>query len=481
VDDRAIGIGTVLNGTYRLEQVLGEGGMGRVYRAQHLRVPRQFAIKMLVPELAPSAAVLERFRREADIASALGSEHIVHVFDFDRTPDGTAYMVLELLEGEDLGQRLMRGRLSLQATADLLRQVSSALELAHARGIVHRDLKPANLFLCTNGLLKIMDFGISKVLHTETLATTPGLILGTPNYMSPEQAEGRIDEIDARTDLFALGAILYECLSGRVAFHGDTGINTLFAICHREPPPLAALAPDVPESVIAVIRRALAKDRAARFASVAELYTAFVAAVAFPERAASTVLMPAPHAGAPRLLTPTTLGSAASQLQGERRPSRRSGAVAALLATLALAGGAWWWTTTGVPDAAPVPEAVEVPPPPVVVIAPPPVVVDAASPPVVDATPPPSVDAPPPVAEPVMLTLRLRPRRAKALLDGRAIDGDHVELPADGAAHELVVRAPGYRSHREIVIVGASRTLEISLEPEPARREKKPLIEVEWQ
>src|SRR5262249_41115672 len=214
--------------------------MGSVYEASHLRVPRRFAVKLLNPEAIGHRDVFERFQREAEIASSLGHDHIAQVFDFNYAEDGVPYMVLELLEGEDLSVRIgKKGSLTVAQTVALLEQVTDALEAAHGRGIVHRDLKPQNLFLCRRGgsddFVKILDFGISKILHAPTMSTRTGMIFGTPNYMSPEQAEGRQSEIDRRTDIFALGTILYECLSGRVAFQSPTAVGTIYQVCHGVP------------------------------------------------------------------------------------------------------------------------------------------------------------------------------------------------------------------------------------------------------
>ena len=335
--------GAVLGDCYRLDEVLGEGGMGRVYAATHLRVPRRFAVKVLAPDLVATPGALERFQREAEIAGALGSEHIVQVFDCNRTPSGLPYMVLELLDGEDLAARLRRGPLDLVETAAVLRQTAAALGVAHRHGIVHRDLKPSNLFL-TRGGLKVLDFGISKVLSARSTGTRTGMILGTPNYMAPEQAEGRVDEIDARADLFALGVILYECLTGRVAFDGDTGMSTLYKICHHEPPPLRSLAPHVPPAVVACVARAMAKRREARFADAGELSDAFTAA-----------------------LGQTTLGGFAGERAPRRRRTRR---LPALVAVALAATGALLALPLAreplvlPPMATPIPRARPAPPPP---------------------------------------------------------------------------------------------------------------------
>jgi serine/threonine-protein kinase len=273
--------GTVLNGTYRLDRRIGEGGMGVVFEATHQRLPRRLAVKVLSVAGAQQREAFERFRREAEIASSLGHDHIVQVFDFNYSEEGFPYLVMELLEGEDLTARIAReGRLSPAQTARILEEIVSALTAAHGRGIVHRDLKPPNIFLARKGavdFVKILDFGVSKVLHAPK-GTVVGTIFGTPNYMAPEQAEGRQPEIDQRTDIFALGAILYECLTGRRAFDAADPLGTLYQVCHTEPEPVRKYAPDTPEAIQAVITRALAKRREERYATAAELCEAFVVA-----------------------------------------------------------------------------------------------------------------------------------------------------------------------------------------------------------
>src|SRR5262245_22363525 len=274
----AIAIGAVVGGAYRIERLLGQGGMGSVYEAQHLRLPRRYAVKILNAQLLSNRGIFERFQREAEIASALGHEHIAQVFDFNLTDDGTPYMVLELLVGEDLAARLRRGPLTLSQTVRYLDQLASALTVTHAAGVVHRDLNPRNIFLCarTRGdeILKVLDFGVSKLLEAGTTVT--GSIIGTPNYMSPEQAEGRQSDIDPRTDIFSTGAILYECLTGTLAFEAPTALGVLYQVCHHAPAPVRSLAPDIPPEVEAVIDRALAKRRDERFQSMSELRDAMV-------------------------------------------------------------------------------------------------------------------------------------------------------------------------------------------------------------
>jgi serine/threonine-protein kinase len=313
-------VGVVLSGTYRLERLLARGGMGAIYEASHLRLPRRFAVKILLePALTADRELFERFQREAEIASSLGHEHIAEVFDFNFTEDGAPFMVMELLEGEDLGSLLeRRGRLTLAETARILEPVASALDMAHNRGIVHRDLKPGNIFLCRRGhredFVKVLDFGISKILDASGAKTQSGQILGTAYYMAPEQAHGRLGEVDARTDVFALGAILYECLSGQRAFGGESLVNIIYNVCFGQVTPLRQLAPEVPEAVAQVVKRALEKDRERRHASVKKLCARFVRACPAPPQAPATPLGeeqtdPAPEPLSRRVTRPVELAA----------------------------------------------------------------------------------------------------------------------------------------------------------------------------
>ena len=276
------GPGVVLRETYRLEKMLGEGGMGTVYEASHLRLRRRFAVKVLSPRLARQQDQLERFRREAEITSELGHPNIVEVTDFNLTVDGNAFIVMELLRGENLSQRLDReGRLGLARTMKFLQQAASALHAVHGAGIVHRDLKPSNLFLARRDdgteLLKLLDFGISKVTGASTL--TGDDLLGTPYYMSPEQAEGRQYLVDLRTDVFSMGAILYRMLSGHRPFEADNVPALLFRIVHEPTTPLHLHEARIPRNISEVVETALSKNPDDRYSSMMALSRAFTAAV----------------------------------------------------------------------------------------------------------------------------------------------------------------------------------------------------------
>ena len=268
-------IGAMVANTYAIEALLGRGGMGAVWLASHVRLPgKKVAIKVLHPDVADPES-LARFRREAEIASRLGHPNIVAVHDFNVLADGTPYLVLEYLAGESLGARISRGPMTLPEIVPIVRQIGSALQAAHAAQIVHRDLKPANVFLVpteSGGELgeqtKVLDFGISKIHGSETVKTQDSAFLGTPQYMAPEQATGNHAAVDQRTDIFALGAMVYEMFAGHPAFRGSSIPEVVFKVVYEDPPPLATLVPGLPAEVAAAVHRALAKKPDDRFPDV---------------------------------------------------------------------------------------------------------------------------------------------------------------------------------------------------------------------
>jgi eukaryotic-like serine/threonine-protein kinase len=260
----------VVGGKYRIVRFLASGGMGSVYEAQHKVVRRRFAVKFLHQELALRRELLTRFQREAEAAGALESENVAAAVDFGIAADGAPYIVLEYLVGESLEHLLEREeRLPVARATNLVQQACRGVQAAHAAGIVHRDLKPHNLFVCRRedgtDLVKVLDFGVAKleVLEKSGTATRTGTVLGTPSYMSPEQARGE-KNVDHLSDVYALGAIAYELLSGKKPHPGESHNAILHHIATQPALPLAQALPSLPEALVAVVERALADDPAAR-------------------------------------------------------------------------------------------------------------------------------------------------------------------------------------------------------------------------
>jgi len=266
--------GEVLGGKYQIVRRLGEGGMGVVYEAIHARIEQRVAIKMLLPDVLELPDVVPRFEREARAAGKLRSENTVRVLDVDMSDGGIPYMVMELLDGTDLGKLLdEQKQLPIADAVDYVLQACNAMAEAHAAGIVHRDLKPANLFVTTGRKVKVLDFGISKLENDkEARVTATQTVVGTPLYMSPEQVRSA-KHVDARTDIWSLGIILYELLSGRTPFEGSTTAAAA-AICIDAPPPMAQLRADVPAALEQAILVALQKEPEKRFRTVTELASA---------------------------------------------------------------------------------------------------------------------------------------------------------------------------------------------------------------
>jgi serine/threonine-protein kinase len=267
--------GQVIGGRYRLGERLGQGGMGVVYAATQESLARQVAVKLLQPMLAQSGESMLRFKAEAERAGRLAHPHIVQILDFGHEPNASAWIAMELLRGESLAARIARGRLSEAEVVRIAKETLSALEAAHGAHLVHRDLKPDNIFLADvpgiGTTVKVLDFGIAKLLDDESAGklTATGMLLGTPLYMAPEQARG--GEVDPRADLYALGAVLYEALTGRPPLQGKNYNALLFAILSETPAPLASSRPDVSPDLAYVITRALEKEPAARWQSATEM------------------------------------------------------------------------------------------------------------------------------------------------------------------------------------------------------------------
>ena len=335
----------LLGARYRIVSRLGSGAFGEVHRAHDLVLGRDVAIKRIrfdaFVEPAQLADAKQRFLREAQVAAKLHHKYIVTTHDIDVDK---SIIVMELVEGRTLQSLLSeRGRLALDETTRLMAQAAEAIDFAHAKGVVHRDIKPANIMIEPGGQVKVMDFGIAK-LETGANLTSTGAIMGTPNYMSPEQAKGM--RVDGRSDLFSLGCVLYECLTGKKPFSGESISVILVKILTEEPPPVDLVATGLPPEIGAVLKRAIAKDPAARYASGADLVEAL-------RTAGQTTVVSAPTAGRVRTpplppSQPAATPPATAPAPAQAPVAARSGAgrlvalglvVAAVLAAALLAAG----------------------------------------------------------------------------------------------------------------------------------------------
>jgi serine/threonine-protein kinase len=355
-------IGSVLGDRYKILRRVGEGGMGIVYEAEHIVIEKHVALKVLREDFGSRPDVVERFRQEAKSASRIGHENIVDISDFGETPSGASYFVMEMLDGEDLADRLAReGTIDPARAVSILIQCCRALGAAHHKGIVHRDMKPENIFLIeragTRDFVKIVDFGIAKMSDIETTGapgrklTKTGMIFGTPEYMSPEQAAGK--PLDHRVDVYALGVILFEVLTGRVPFLGDTFMGVLTQHMFDPVPPLREINPRVQISpaLEAVLFRALAKEPDQRFQSMDELARA-LSAVGDPAQAASLVMEIAPTR-VPEEPLPlqrkvvrgaVEVAPTLDDIPGMRRSGRGALVAGVVAAVLAVGGAAAWFT-----------------------------------------------------------------------------------------------------------------------------------------
>jgi len=267
-------IGRVIDGRYRVESVLGEGGMGVVYTITHAVLGKRMALKVLRGDMARDTEVVQRFIQEAQSATQIGHPNIVDISDFGKMPDHSAYFVMEYLDGDSLTKVIARGgSIPTQTALHVVRQIASALEAAHERGIVHRDLKPDNIYLVKQGsddtFVKVLDFGIAKVGGASSKLTKTGMIFGTPHYMSPEQAAGQ--SVDRRTDVYALGVIMYEMYAGRVPFDGDTFMGILSKHMFQDPMPPSQVKGAGLGAIEDVILKALSKKVESRYQTMAEL------------------------------------------------------------------------------------------------------------------------------------------------------------------------------------------------------------------
>jgi eukaryotic-like serine/threonine-protein kinase len=439
-------------GEYRLVRKLGEGGFGAVYEAEHPLLKRRAAVKVLHRAARMDSDALLRFISEAQAANQIRSRHIVDIFSFGKLADGRHFYVMDLLHGEPLDRFLDREkRIDVPRALQLLRPIAEALDAAHAAGIVHRDLKPQNVFLVWDPggdtVPKLLDFGTAKLLIESLVETASGTPVGTPLYMSPEQARG--EKVDGRADVYALGVLCHEMLTGQMPINGNTTLVVLMAQLSSTPPRVSVVCPDLPPQLDDPILRMLAKDPEARFASAGAALAALISAA---ESAGQVI-----PAGMPRLPLPPPSPEAEP---ASPRSSRPGGASVASLARNQRGARRWWpvWVLaalvlagvagtmayvdrrSALPSNSPAPVAVPAPVPVPVPVAP---------------TPP----------GPVQLTIHGAPRGGQVSLDGQLIGATPGPLPIPHGTRtvDLVISAPGHEPARLTVIPERDLTATVSL------------------
>ena len=516
--------GTVLEGKYRIERLLGAGGMGAVYEAKHIGVSRKVAIKVLHPDIASDPTVKTRFKREAKAAGRIGHDNICEVFDFGVDPDGAEFFVMPCLKGKSLEDAICEdGLFTIRRAVDIASQILSALEAAHAVGLIHRDLKPENVFLTKVGdredFVKVLDFGISKVMADAVTGsgsvgsiTETGTVLGTPFYMSPEHARG-LKDIDGRVDVYAVGVIVYEMLTGERPIEGDNLSEIIWKIWNHPIRSPRAVRPGIPELVESVVLRAMNRDRDERYASAHDFRTALLKAASeagerFSELPSTltapvdvlsaTLKSASPSASHPFVKTVAQTSA--------RRSTINMAAVGAFVVTLVVAGIVVALLSQDSGSGTPGEDESEPqsPPPSPTIVA----TADDAPPASEDhvptssqvqeqvvtnpethpapgeVSPTPSIEVaheddpssaampaqPTPVEQPEMVRIVLTgvPREATVLVDGRPISGNTVEVPRSEGVVPIVVEAEGFVRWSRNVSTTESVSVPIELRAVPS-------------
>ena len=472
----------MLDEKYRVEKLLAVGGMGAVYVGTHTALRKRVAIKVLNPQLA-TPAMVQRFQREAITASQIGHEGIAQVTDLGTSKEGEAFLVMELLEGESLANRLKgTGPLPVELACELAAAILSPLAAAHQAGIVHRDLKPDNVFLVRQSrgeLVKLLDFGISRAagLEAEFRLTNTGVVMGTPFYMSPEQARGEQDVTPA-SDLYSIGVILYEMLVGAVPITGENYNQLMYRVLMGEYTPARERRPDIPEALDAIIRKAMATNVAERWTNASELEQALLAfcrstyrdnmiervssagipwptgrTTPFPLQTPVPMQTPLPTPPPPTTGTdPTMMAPAPVTVP----PIAKKSKLPLIIGGLVVAGGI----------AAAVVMMQKEPAKPKVTAIEPPIAIEDKP------LPPPTPPSPPPAA-PTTVTIKfaVEPKTATILLDGKPVT-DAITVEKDSAEHQLEITAPGFNPHSETIHFDDNQRVAVTL----AKQATKPTV-----
>jgi serine/threonine-protein kinase len=464
-------LGKVLDGRYQIENVLGEGGMGIVYRAVHTTLGKQLAIKVLRPEVSKKEEILARFKQEARSASAIGNQHIIDISDFGVLPDGSTYFVMEFLGGKSLTEALQDGKFETSRTIRVARQLCNALGAAHEIGVVHRDLKPDNVQLIerdnNSDFVKVLDFGIAKVGGASSKLTQAGQVFGTPHYMSPEQCAGTA--VDNRTDIYAIGVMMYEMATGQVPFDADNLMGILTKHMYENPIPPRDFDPptDVPPALEAVIMKALAKKPEGRYQNMAEMAADLQAAEAgTTPRAVVEAVDRSAGMGAPTEAgrTGVTVGVPDQEVRIKKSQAPLFIAVGVVVL---LAGGAAAFVFAGSGSDAEV-EADQN------VIAPAPVEKPAAAADKGEKPAEPDEKSPPPVVEKPRITITTAPEEVEVYLKGMLVGNTPYQLdkPGKGEVVELEFRKAGYKDKQVKFSSMTSKRMKVTLAKAEAKKRR---------
>jgi tRNA A-37 threonylcarbamoyl transferase component Bud32 len=472
-------IGQVLDGRYQVVSVLGEGGMGIVYKARHVTLGKSLAIKVLKAEVSKDQEIVQRFRQEAQSATAIGNHHIIDISDFGVLSDGSTYFVMEFLDGISLTRAIEPGKpLKANRTIHVAKQLCRALGAAHDIGIVHRDLKPDNIYLISRGgdkdFVKVLDFGIAKVGGAKSKLTQVGQVFGTPHYMSPEQCAGTA--VDKRTDVYALGVIMYEMASSRVPFDADNLMGILTKHLYEEPIKPHELPPpvDVPPALEAVIMQCLAKKADIRYQSMQDVLADLEAVeqgltpTAVTDGVRRATMGGGANAGGARSDTTNSKAGITMDVGDIALPKKNTGLIIGIAAGLALLLGIGAFALSGGEETAVKPEpaapASGQPTP-------------TTQPAPVDPTPPAAVEpepkaAPEPqVPEPpqVQVAINSKPDAVEVYNDGALIGHTPLEVPRPKAgepALELTLKADGFKDLPLRITQFSQQKLSIELDKE---------------